>query len=231
MPSPSRIGTDTSSEGSVSGSTFTVSHTVPATGQNRALIVIPVNNDNTKNTTGVTWNGTAMTQLYYREATQRQDISFWFLANPEAGTFNIVSTQSGSGATAYGLSAFTLQDCVQSSPADGTNGAGANATSISASITSTVDNDLYIVAIVQNAGTSYVDDGTQSRISTLINLPGTDDHLIVSDDPQTTAGAKSMGYTWTTSGGTDLAMIALKYVAPTTATTTNQSKLLLMGVG
>ncbi len=216
MASPTRIGTDTITTASASEASWTVSHTVPSTGVNRALIVASTAATSGINITGITYNGVGMSNIFHQEATQRQDLDMYYLANPATGANNIIVTWAGSQGNKV-MIAFTLQDCVQSSPTDGTNGANAaSVTALSASVTSTVDDDLYLVWMTQNNGSSYVDNGTQTRIGTEIGWNGTD-QFMMSEDPQASFGAKSVGYSWTTAGKVDLGVVTLKY-DPTAAT-------------
>jgi len=214
--SPSRVGTDTTTTVSASSATWTISHTVPTTGGNRCLIIAATGQDNSQNITGMTWNGTAMTNILHKEAQGRKDLDMYYIADPDTGTHNAVITWAGA-MTNKVATIFTLQDCAQSSPTDGTNtNYSAGATSLSASVTSTVDGDLYLVWMVQDSGTSYVDNGTQTRVHTAAGWNG-DDNWVFSLDPQVSFGAKSMGYSWTTSGALDLAVVTIKldeYVAP-----------------
>lgn len=214
--SPTRIGTDTvTAVGSLTGLTqMTVPHTVPVGGLNKRLVVEAGWNDNSKNITGITWNGVALTQDFHRDVTQRQDLDVYSLANPDTGTHDIVVTFAGTGGTAGRVVAFTLQDCAQSSPTDGTNSAGVSSTAANASVTGSVNGDYYLVFAVQNGGSAYVDDGAQARIGTLTGWSGSDNYVI-SELIKQSAGAQSMGYTWTTSGGTDLGVVTYKYAPPT----------------
>ena len=65
----------------------TLSFTV-ANNSNRILIVSVLNSN--RNTTGVTYNGVAMTNLYGVNGSK----SFWYLLNPSVGTYNIVASFS-----------------------------------------------------------------------------------------------------------------------------------------
>ena|SRR3990167_2315441 len=208
--SPSRIGTDTIF--SSTGTSHTAAHTVPSTGQNRALIVIIFHGWNIA-PTGVTYNGVAMTQIVNVVAGQLNNGWMFYLANPDTGNHDVVASFADSRLRE--LVIFTLQDTAQSSPVDvtGTVASGASATSATKEITTTVDGDLIISWLfVDSTPTGITDDAGQTSIRI---RTGTDPQNAASEKAQTTAGAVSMGYTWTNLSPFDLYTTSIKYLAPT----------------
>lgn len=114
-----------------SGTTLTVAHTV-TTNSNRGLWVATVNrNAGVGSITGVTYAGTAMTQLGTTISIANGDFKLWFLAAPATGTNNIVATCSADRAMCLG--GISFYDLDQTTP-NGTvvQGAGlSRSTSIS----------------------------------------------------------------------------------------------------
>lgn len=211
--SPTVIGTNTVVQDAVAGTSYTFSHTVPTGGENTALVVM--NAVSSANITGITWNGTAMTKLGATMlASYRQPMAVFFLAAPEAGTYNIVVSLNESRTNKNAV-AFTLQDVVQSSPEDvRAQNASASATSLTTDITTTVNSDLMLVQISTNATSNYVPDAGQTSLGT---IGGVTDELAWSYQASPTATTENVGYSWTTASGADIMAIALKYVAPTPA--------------
>ena len=115
---PTIIGTNTTyAPAGVGSQSF--SHTVPSTGQNRALIVLIQEEAAVAST--VTWDGNAMTKIASWTAVSFGHLGVWYLANPTIGTLTVAATKA-SGASSY--LAFTLQDVAQSSPLDQSHGQG-----------------------------------------------------------------------------------------------------------
>jgi hypothetical protein len=71
--------------------------------------------------TGVTWNGTAMTQISSNGNVERH-YSIWYLLNPEVGTHNIVVSINGGNAVAGGVSFYNVRQVAPTvSTGSGTN--------------------------------------------------------------------------------------------------------------
>jgi hypothetical protein len=225
MATPTRIGGVGSQEFAGSQSQDTLSYTVPSTGQNRALIVISQKLGSSTKPTTATYNGVSMTKIVDLTSSQQGSGVMYYLANPATGANDIV-VNWGAASTEHIIIAFTLQDIVQSSPVDvsGQNNT-AGATSLSHTITTTVDNDLLITWMGNGNVSSPTPGGTQSTIA---NIDGTDGDAHSSDDPQTTAGNYTGSYSWTTSRPADIYITSLKYLAPTPAANKRNQ---LLGVG
>lgn len=191
----------------------TFTHTVPALGsdQNTALICL-LGDQHAAATSGVSWNGVAMTEIKNFAAVQRHSYKAWYLASPTPGTNqNIVETYNESrsqGATWC----FTLKDTAQSSPLDASGQSDtAGGTSLSKSITTTVDSDLVITTVnVEGSASNTVADAGQTTLGKIHKTELMDSSHI----PKDTAGAITTGYSWTTSTTADLYVISIKYLAP-----------------
>lgn len=194
----------------------TFSCTVPALGtdQNRAVWVVAMDN-HTAMLTGTTFDGVAMTAVVNIAAAQNDRIIVYFLANPSAGTFNVVETysESRSDGTSY---CFTTQDTAQSSPIDGTvHGSDSSGTSLTDSITPTLNGAMIVdAANIGHAASNLAVVAGQTALGTNVN---TNHNNWISYNTQVTAGAISMGWTWTTSVIFDHYVWAVKYLAPTVA--------------
>lgn len=96
---------------SVSSSTF--SHTVTA-GSKTFLVVQVVNYGATRNTTGVTYNGDALTLADQGDG-NNINASVWYLANPDVGTNNVIVTAVGtvSGMSAAAVSLYGVRETGQ----------------------------------------------------------------------------------------------------------------------
>jgi len=209
--SPSRIGTDTTSEASDSVTSWTISHTVPSTGENRCLIAIISRSSNT-GPSSVTWNGSAMTNILSLAGVQVGRGSAWYIANPDTGTHNLVYNWAGA-VTERGSWSATYQDCAQASPVDvsgQTNQAGG--TSASVDLTTTINGDMIILWMLGvSPGANKTDQAGQTR---LFSQTTTGPYAAISEEAQTTAGLINTGYTWTGAENDDLYAMAIKYVAP-----------------
>jgi hypothetical protein len=103
---------DTAAIGS-SPNTATITTHTQNSGSDR-LLVVNVFYINTKNCTGVTWNGTALTKLYSQDYTDTgaaltQDV--WYLIAPDTGNHDLVYTfDSGGGNCTSLLTSFTGAD-------------------------------------------------------------------------------------------------------------------------
>lgn len=116
-------------------SSLTFSHT--CTGSNLILFVISTANGS-QTTTGVTYNGVALTKIGERTDSNGPTQYLWYLINPSTGANNVVITNSGS-ATAGSAASYT--GVAQSSPIDAnTTTAETNTTSFATSITTVADN-------------------------------------------------------------------------------------------
>jgi len=217
--SPSRIGTDTISKSTADGD-WTLSHTIPATGQNRGLIVVAACQGSGQSTMTITWNGTSMTEIVELTAVNRWNGLVFYLANPETGTQNLVFSCTRAANKQIFAFVFTLQDVAQSSPVDVSGQAnGAEVALLSKSVTTSVNGDLILTWLDHVENDALTSDGSQTRIGAVNYTTGSVDYFTLDELPQTSAGAQSTGFSWVDVSSPDLYVVALKYLAPTEETT------------
>ena len=131
-----------------SGTTLTVAHTV-TTNSNRGLWVATVNrNAGVGTITGVTYAGSAMTQLGTTIAVANGDVKLWFLLAPATGTNNIVATCSADRAMTLGGMSF--YDLDQATP----NGTVSQGAGLSRTVTITDTQLLLSFAGLEGGGTA-----------------------------------------------------------------------------
>ena len=225
--SPSRIGTDTISKSTADGD-WTLSHTIPATGQNRALIVVAACQGSGQSTMTITWNGTSMTEIVELVAVNRWNGLVFYLANPETGTQNLVFSCTRAADKQIFAFVFTLQDVAQSSPVDVSGQAdGAGVALLSKSVTTVTDGDLILTWLDHIENDALTSDGSQTRIGAVNYTTGSVDYLTLDELPQTTAGAQSTGFSWVDVSSPDLYVVALKYLAPTETTAPPAAQFIL----
>jgi hypothetical protein len=209
---PSVVGSVTNYSSSVATSTHTISATVPSSGSNQCLIVVPIaDSGNNGAFTGVTWNGSAMSQIVSVAGSHTGGGMMYYLASPAQGTHDVVLS-SANGSIQVIAAVFTLQNCAQSSPVDATSGdlASGASTSQSGSVTTTASNDLVLSWIaLGHIATALTDDGGQDSIA---NFKGTgyDLPFAVSSVLKATTGSQNMGYSWTTSDQNDMFITSIK---------------------
>ena len=89
------VGTHTT-PADASTASLSFSHTVPS-GANRALVVVTGHNDGSRNVTGVSYGGVALTKAIQQDgASADTEASIWYLVNPNVGSANVVVTVSAS---------------------------------------------------------------------------------------------------------------------------------------
>jgi len=143
------IAFDASSQGSASATSVTVAHT--CTGSNRILITgIWVQDPAGDVVTGVTYNGVAMTQINKSINTATYgSVYLYYLIAPATGTNNVVVTKTGTD-LAYAVSA-SYTGALQSSQPNVQNVGTGSGTSLTVSVTTTVDN-CWLVGYCKSAG-------------------------------------------------------------------------------
>lgn len=120
----------------------TFSHTVPADGYNRMLVVGVACSGSVAS---VTWNGDALTKDK-SQANGGSVAELWSLANPDTGTHDVVVTVGGTKAVAAG--AVNLLYRKQTSYVDATGGSNGNARTVTANVTTTAPGSV-IVGVVE----------------------------------------------------------------------------------
>jgi uncharacterized repeat protein (TIGR01451 family) len=187
----------TSTQSGTSVSSLTWSHTV-STQNNRILVVgVQSEHSSTVHPTGVTFNGTALTQIGTASAgtSTYQNVSLWYLLAPAASTANVVVTWSSAvnNATAGAITLYGLAQVGPEATATGFNNAGATSTNITTLADNAVVVDMF--GSGQNQGDLAPGSGQAQRF---INAAGATTSGGASTKTVPTAGLTSM--TWTQTG-------------------------------
>lgn len=212
-----------------SGVTF--AHT--CTGTDRALLVGCLTNDLTDTVSGVTYNGTAMTEVAVGSTSQAggggrtEKVYLFYLANPASGTNNVVVTCTGTvsnGLQCYGQSYTGVH---QTTPVDiSAKNSATGVTSITATATTTVDNCWAVSRTRDDTGSITDSTNYAARTADGSNEMGD------SAGGVGAAGSKSA----TAGGASGIMHIVTAFIAPATGTSgvvTSSQKhtLLTLGVG
>lgn len=156
---------------------------------------------------GITYNGVAMTKAVEKTVTganMRSEI--WFLANPDTGTHNIVATVAGdTDSRKFGASSWTGVE--QVNPVHATATAEGSSTSVSGSLTTTVDDCLII-----DSESSYTNDPVTvgAGQTSLYNDSTGTTTAAASYLVKETAGLVTMS--WTKAGTTDWAYAVVAFL-------------------
>lgn len=124
----------------------TLSHTM-SSNANRILTVFTYTFDS-GTTTGVTYNGVAMTESGTGQATGSDTVQAWSLVAPSTGANNIVASLSASKRCIIYAVSFT--NVTQSGQPDATNKGAPNASTVDGTITSVANNCIAIMAYYPN---------------------------------------------------------------------------------
>ena len=186
------------------GTTTTFSHTVASSLSNSILVFCyssPV-----VNVTAVTWNGTSMTAgatlsiaNYY--------MAYYYLVNPEAGTYNVVASHSSQATNRGLMGAATFTGVNQSTPINVYGITGGTSASPSTSVTTTVDGCMLVSWIFSGVGASITHGASQTELwnsQDSVLERGTADYKLGG-----AAGSQTMSQTIAVSNTYDLAVIAL----------------------
>lgn len=195
--------------------TASFSHT--CTGSDR-LLVVSIRTQISGGTdcvTGVTYNGTSMTRINtIRSETNNERGYLYQLVAPATGSNTVTITTTGGPNVVSGALSYT--GVAQSSPID-TSGSlsQGSGTSISVSVTTTVDND-WLVGYgngVTGAGSNFTPGANTTE-------RGEYDRQFTFDSngPQTPTGSYSQNYSWTGSERTFMLVAAIKPSATTNTT-------------
>ena len=157
---------DVTSNGTGSGATVTVAHTVTNSQSNLILIVIVENNDTSDPT--VTYAGVAMTKLTSVAIGSSPRLAFFYKLNPATGNNNIVVSQ-GSTITAIvdGISYYNVaQSSTFGTPATASGTTGNSSTTV----TTTSTNQLVVDCIDSSPGSTFTQpNGETVEVSQLTN--------------------------------------------------------------
>jgi len=210
MAVPILVGTPAASK-FTSASSYTLAYTNDG-GTNSGVFVITEQLSN-GTPDSITYGGVTMTNILNLTGAQRARGYMSYLPAAVTGNQNVVVSWPGSQSGA--VNAFTLTGVEQSTAAVvdvmGQADGGGGGTSLSKSVTTTVNDDLIVVWIINGpAGSAYSANSPQTVISTLDSPTGNPDDFNSSYQAKATAGAITSGYTWTPAADSDLYVVALK---------------------
>ncbi len=160
---------NTSSNFNASGTTATSvtwAHTVKTPGADLYVQCYPVSA--TATTSGVTFNGVAMTQSGTTKNNGFIGLQVFYLTNVPAGTFNIVATFSA--AVFYGVSATSFSGTTKTAPEVVTQGSGTTITPTNSLSTLTANDMLLDAVIFATSSTSGSSSVTASNGQTMIKI-------------------------------------------------------------
>tara|TARA_R110000868_G_scaffold86958_1_gene243507 strand:- start:223 stop:975 length:753 start_codon:yes stop_codon:yes gene_type:complete len=220
MATPTLVGTKTNFASAAVGTSHTISHTVDGGGSNVGLFVIAYSN--TGNNTAFTdckWNGgSAMSQIVSVVGSFSGGGIMYFQAAPTSGTLNVVITCASKSCNAF---VFQLQDVKQTSPVDATSAGAfsAGATSLNDTGLTTGTNGSLIInwGIYGSVATAITPAGSETEVAEFVGNSFTRDTQ-VQTLPKETAGAQTVGTTWTTSASIDMYTTSLLYQSSASTT-------------
>ncbi len=200
-PTVQRLGSVTTSTAGAGTTSTSFSYTVPAYGNNKALVVAISTEDITdadRVVNSITWNTTQNLVEAKAQQNNTDDVgaNIWYLLNPVVTTANIVITYAGA-VSSPGATALTLVNIDQFSPLDVTGGANqSNTATPNSSVSPTFTNTLIMSINTNNAATALT--STQEEIS---DFSITNAQSTVSLMPGSGTGSHNIGYT--AGGATD----------------------------
>lgn len=163
------IAFNNAAEGGASpGTATTITISFATSGNNRLLVAaaLQAGADNSNATTGITYNGVAMTKMDdtgWGGGANPNWISFWYLVNPASGTHDVVFTRSTTSNGYYGAVA-SYTGVLQTSPL-GNHGAasGGSGATFAQAVTTTVDNSWAIWLAANQNNIPTAGSGTTAR--------------------------------------------------------------------
>lgn len=186
------IAFDATSQGTaLPGSSITFSHT--NTGGNLVLLVgVSVNGTTSDIITGVTYNGTSMTQASKKFTGQTAWGYLYILAAPSSGTHDVVVSASSSSFNLRAVSV-SYTGAKQTGQPDATGGSGAISpgTSVSSTVTTVANNCWAVNHLVTEGGAPTASTNVTSRNQTLIFSSMGDNNADI------TPGGSNLTQTWT----------------------------------
>ncbi len=212
---------DASSYGSTQGaSPLTISHVTSASAN--ALMVVDVYNDNGDTTTGVTYNGVAMTFIAkVKHAADSTYIYKYYLVAPAAGTHDIVVSYTGTGQWVRAVGA-TITGAMQTGQPDASGTHTANDIAAGAGYTTnivTVADNCWVSLAVRNSG-GTIGASTNATLVNGADALGTESYDKLGATP---AGSIDLIVTNGTAGATQMSSVIasfLPYVVTTVLTET-----------
>jgi hypothetical protein len=200
------ISLDVAASSAVSTSgTLAWNHTV-GSGENRLLVVgiAAYGLSYQPSVSAVTFNGVSMTRARYDQAEQSSyylETSVWILKNPDSGTHSISATVGGTNAESGGVSV-SYAGCAQTNSPDAVNGANGTTTGgdQSFNVTTSADNCwIFAVGALRKASSATIAALQTSRGNVDIHTTAVKMRAEDTNAAQTPAGAKSVGFTLSTS--------------------------------
>lgn len=192
-------------QGHSTGSTLTVSTTVPS-GLDCIQIDVSSQDSNDANLpiTGVTVNGSAVgvvKAIEKADGTNDTCVSIWYKLAPDAGTYDIVITSTGSVFKAAVITGIT--GIVQQAP-EATGNSSGSASSVSQSITALTSFALVIAAASHKGAYTSVSQGQ----TLLASEAGQSFEHVTSSYKEVNAGVNTMGQQWGSSNSFSSAAVS-----------------------
>lgn len=207
---------DAVSNGATTGSSTsrTWSHTVGA-GLNRFLVVsCDAGVGNT--TTGVTYNGVAMTQIVANVSASQGGISNWGLVAPATGTFNIVASFSGSVLSACTATSYSSVDQVTQMDATPVINEVTSGSTSTSSITTVSANSMLFGALFANSGGLTVTPTTSGSVARG-SVTTVSQQVYTAEKATTTAGSSALAWSLGSSVNHCTILMAIRgFAAPAT---------------
>jgi hypothetical protein len=201
-------------------------YTVPAGGQHKLLLVYCA--CNTPNSgLSATQNGVSLSSFTRIDSGTFNvtNYSFAYLANPSSGSF--VFNDANNGADVFVV--ITLQDAAQTNPADAYQHATAlSVNTLTVSTTTSTGNDLLLSIgghIHSSSITSYGTGEAQVWPDTFSGDMNSEFGGSWKPAVSAHSGTESMKTNWSTTNGTDEEIIAVKYLAPISTSTSFRAKV------
>ena len=204
------IAIDATSEGFESGgTTVTVSHTI--TGSDTFLWFSTFKFGGGDSVTGVTWNGTSMTQIGKITSDASGFTYGYAIATSDTGTHDVVATSSSSVQWFVTNASYTGVDQTTPNP-DTVNNSSATADSFSESVTTSVDNSWLVIAgrTPGKAPTA----GSETIVRKLNATSGDAGWTLDSDGARTPAGSEALAWSYS---GSSTSYWVMSSIAPAVA--------------
>lgn len=208
---------------------LTINFTI-ANNSNRLLVVAVGSEDLTgtvDTVSSITWNGTGLTKIDSININSGENHELWYLLNPAAGTYNLVVTLTATPTNGgIGAAAISLYNVAQQAPEATNKGSGTNSPR-TVSVT-TLTNGAWIVDTMFDVGSTVtlaVNNGQTERYN--FNNPGVL-KLGGSTLAVASAGATTVGWTTTGSGGSSIIAAAFAPSVESTNVTVTPSVITLI---
>lgn len=203
------------------GNSITVAHTATGTGTDGLLLALcGINTGGGTSFTGMTWNGTALTQLETLINSSSLRVDIWYLKAPAAGSFNMVASTDNDLATTCHVLTLTGVD---QTTTFGTEITGTGSNSAPSVTVTTASGELVVDIVAWNVGGGQTPGANQTQRDSARSLS-----TVISTSISTQAGADGGVMSWTQNGTVAWIQIAVPVKAAASAVT---CRMMLMGVG